>query len=184
MAQQEPLLSVAGLTVTLSAGHGAARADVQLIRAQHHQLAPGALLSIVGGSVTARAAVLEVLAGRRPPDSGTLVRRVATSAVRQHCVSEATAALIARSWSHLPGAARRGRLSATGCVDRSPRLHLVLADGAAPVDRPMVAQLVGAARSGDGLVLALPAGAGLPAVALRGWRLDGASRVAALSMAS
>jgi hypothetical protein len=184
MELDDTLLSATGLTVSLSAGQGTARVDVQLLVPQRQQLQRGALLSILGGSTTVRVAILEVLAGRRPPASGTLVRRVPDGAVCQHSVSEATATAVARSWSHLPGAARRGRLSAAPFASSTPRLHLVLADGTAPVDRPKVAQLVSAARNGDGLVLALPAGQGLPAIALRGWRLDGAPRVAALSLAS
>jgi hypothetical protein len=184
MCTTEPLLSVAGLTVSMTAGLGSAVAEVRLLHLQQRHLARGALLSIIGGTVAARVTVLDVLSGRRAPSAGTLTRRVDDASVRQLAVSAETGTVLARSWSHLPGAARRGRLSAALYPETTPRLHFILADGAAPVDRAIVAQLVSAARAGDGLVLALPDAVGLPAAAMRGWRLESPTRVAALSMAS
>jgi hypothetical protein len=185
MSLAPPLLCAVGVAVAVRAGGGGAQAELRVLRPQHATINGGALLTVVGGSPTARLAVLEVLSGRRAPTAGTITRAVPEAGLLRQVVSVATGVLLARSWAHLPGAARAGR--ARGAHRRASgggQLHLLLADGEAPADRRIVARLVEGARAGDGIVLALPLTLGLPAAALRGWRLDGDARVAALSRAS
>jgi hypothetical protein len=179
----EPLLRAAAITVEVTAGAGSSFAAVRALADAHASVDAGALLTISGGSAAVRIGVLEVLSGRRPPAIGTVIRAVPDARVVRHVVGVETGTLLARSWAHLPGAARAGR---TRQLDPAPhgRLHFILADGEGAADRPCVARLLAGLRAGDGIVLALPSLRGVPASVRLVWTLPSAPCVAALSRAS
>jgi hypothetical protein len=178
------VLRAAGVAVEVRAGGAGTLGAVRVLAAHDAELAPGGLLPVVGGDAASRLAVLEVLAGRRPPAAGVVAHALPPSSVVRHLTAAATGVVVARGWAHLPGAGRVGRARRVGARAATPALHLVLAEGDGGVDQRLVARLLAGVRAGDAIVLALATGVGGGALARRAWQLAGAPRVAHLSCAS